>query len=121
MYAPMRAWLLGIGVLAGTCFGADAPPTVSIDLDRAGSMERLERDNPSHFAKVERMLREAPTQSVTSIPRWMRAQFDAKDVQTHSLVKTSYPPQTRVSFVLDNARYSKTVYVDAPARMIPAK
>ena len=116
----MRAWLLSIGLLAGTSFGGE-PALVSIDLDQAGAMEQLKRHNPSHFVKVERILREAPQQSVSSIPQWMRTQFEAKDVQTHSLLKTSYPPQTRVSFVLDNARYSKTIYVDAPARMIPAK
>jgi len=121
MYAPMRAWLLGIGLLAGTCYGAGEPSAAGIDLDRAGAMEQLERQNPAHFAKVERMLREAPKQSVTSMPRWMRTQLEAKDVQTHSLLRTSYPPQTRVSFVLDDARYSKTIHVDAPARMIPAK
>ena len=118
MYAPMKAWLLGVGLLAGTCYGANDSP---IDLDQAGAMQRLEQQNPAHFAKIERLLREAPAQSVASIPRWMRTQFAAKDVQTHSLLKTSYPPQTRVSFVLDDARYTKTIYVDAPARMIPAK
>jgi len=115
-YAPMRTWLFTVGLLAGTSYAAE-----QIDLDRAGAMAQLERDNPSHFAKVERILREAPKQSVASIPRWMRIQFDAKDVQTHSLFKTSYPLQTRVSFVLDDARYSKTVYVDVPGKVIPPK
>jgi hypothetical protein len=114
----MRAWLFAIGLIASTCSAVGESWT---DLDRPGAMAALERENPSHFAKIERMLHEAPAQSVTSIPRWMRIQFDAKDVQTRSLLKTSYPPQTRVSFVLDNARYSKTIYVDAPGKVIPAK
>ena len=114
----MRTWLFAIGLIGGTCYAAGES---LVDLDRPGAMAALERDNPSHFAKVERMLREAPAQSFMLIPRWMRTQFDAKDVETHKLLKTSYPPQTRVSFVLDNARYSKTIYVDAPGNVIPAR
>jgi hypothetical protein len=135
----MKPWLFLTGLIASACYAGDQPRadeadrtraaaveaalqrSIGIDLDRPGAMAALERQNPSHFAKIERLLREAPKQSFASIPRWMRTQFDAKDVQTYSLLKTSYPPQARVSFVLDNARYSKTIYVDAPAKVIPAK
>ena len=121
MYAPMRAWLLAVGLLAGTCYGADEPPKVSIDLDRAGAMAQLERRNPSHFAKVERILREAPRQSMFSVARWMRTNFDARDVRASSMLRTSYPAQTRISFVLDETRYSKVIYIDAPAKLQPAR
>jgi hypothetical protein len=130
MYVRMRPWLFAIGLLAGACY-ADERQTeiyaqlqrqaVGVDLDQPGAMEQLKRQNPRHFTKVEQILREAPKQSVSSVAGWMRTNFDAKDVKTSPLLRTSYPAQTRVSFVLDNTRYSKVIYIDAPARPKPAR
>jgi hypothetical protein len=53
--------------------------------------------------------------------RWIRTGFDARDVDTSHLLKTSYPAQARLSFVLDDKSYSKVIRIDAPARAMPAK
>jgi hypothetical protein len=116
MYARMRLWLLITGLLAGACYAQDR-----VDLDRPGALEQLQRENARHFAKIERILREAPKQSASAIAGWMRANFDAKEAQSSPMLKTSYPAQTRISFVLDDTRYSKVIYIDAPARPQPAR
>jgi len=135
MYARMRLWLFMFGLLAGACYADETPvesrqaemaaelqrQAVGIDLDQPGAMEQLKRQNSRHFAKVERILREAPKQSASSVAGWMRTNFDAKDVRTSPMLKTSYPAQTRISFVLDDTRYGKVIYIDAPARPQPAK
>ena len=98
-----------------------AGQALAIDLDQPGAMQKLARDNPAHYAKVEKILSEAPYRPYTSIPRWIRTEFNATDVDTSHLLKTSYPAQARLSFVLDGQPYSKVISIDAPARAIPAK
>ncbi len=79
------------------------------------------RDNPAHFAKVERILSEAPYRPYTSVRGWIRTEFDAKDVDTSYLLKTSYPAQARLTFMLDDRQYTKVIRVDTPAKAMPAK
>lgn len=98
-----------------------AGSALAIDLDQPGALEALQRDNPAHFAKVEKILREAPRRPFMSVPGWIRTEFNAKDVDTSYLLKTSYPAQTRLSFVLGDQRYTKIIRIDAPARAMPAK
>ena len=90
-----------------------------LNLDEPGALERLQRDNPAHFAKVDRILREAPERSSASVARWMRTEFNAKDVSRSDILKTSYPAQARLSFALDGTPYSKTIYIDAPGKVLP--
>jgi hypothetical protein len=98
-----------------------AGQALAIDLDQPGALERLERDNPAHFAKVEQILRDAPEQSSASIARWMRTQFNAKDVYRSDMLKTSYPAQARLAFTLDGVSYSKTIYIEAPGKLLLTK
>jgi len=139
MYARMKLRFFTLGALAVVCCANAQTPAgslegwpagvpaelqrriVGVDLDQPGAMEQLKRQNPRHFAKVEQILLEAPKQSVSSVAGWMRTNFDAKDVQTSAILKTSYPAQTRISFVLDDTPYSKVIYIDAPARPHPAR
>ena len=51
----------------------------------------------------------------------IRTEFDAKDVDTSYLLKTSYPAQARVTFTLDDRQYTKVIRIDAPASAMPAK
>ena len=94
---------------------------LAIDLDRPGAMEALARDNPAHYAKVEKILSEAPYRPFGSVAGWIRTEFQARDVDTSHLLKTTYPAQTRLSFVLDDKHYTKLIRIDAPARVTPAK
>ena len=52
--------------------------------------------------------------------RYIRARFDGKATSCGALVKTSFPPQRLLSFVLDGTVYSKTVYFNAGAKVRPA-
>ena len=80
-----------------------------LDLDRPGALATLEHDNPRHFAKVERILREAPQIPLLSLPGWLRTQFAADEVAAPFLIRTSYPAKARLSFVLDDTRYVASV------------
>lgn len=98
-----------------------AGQALAIDLDQPGAMQKLARDNPAHYAKVRKILSEAPYRPFTSMARWIRTEFNATYVDTSLLLKTSYPAQTRLSFVLDGEPYSKVIRIDAPARVVPAQ
>jgi hypothetical protein len=112
----MRFSLLIGGLIAGVCA---ADELRAIDLDAPGALERLQRDDPTHFAKVERILREAPGRSAASVARWLRTEFNAQDGYRSELLKTSYPAQARLSFALDGTQYSKTIYIEAPGKLLP--
>ena len=110
----MRTVLAACGLLFSSL-------ALALDLDRPGAMDALARDNPAHYAKVEKILSEAPYRPSSSIARWMRTEFNARDVGMSNLLKTSLPAQARLSFVLDDRHYTKVVRIDAPARVMPAK
>ena len=98
-----------------------AGQALAVDLDQPGAMQKLARDNPAHYAKVEKILSEAPHKPYASMARWIRTEFNATYADASNFLRTSYPAQTRLTFVLEGEFYSKVISVDAPARAIPAK
>jgi hypothetical protein len=52
----------------------------------------------------------------------MRVSFDARAVNYSAFILTSYPPQRRLSFVLDDTRYQAVVILTSvPARALPLR
>jgi hypothetical protein len=80
-----------------------AGPTV--DLDQPGALQALERTNPAHYAKVRLILQGVSRNPDSDVPRWVRAGFDARDVEYLPVVLTSHPAKRRLSFALDDTRY----------------
>ena len=82
-----------------------------IDLDVPGNLEAVARENPDHFAKIQRILAEVPRQppAAYSAAKWMRAEFQARDTRYIDLVMTSLPPKKRLEFSLGNTSYVKVV------------
>ncbi len=81
----------------------------AIDLDRPGALETLQRDNPAHYAKVEKLLDEAARRPVQSLPGWMEAELGARDVEGLVFGMPGRGPQARVTFALDGRQYTKLV------------
>jgi len=83
----------------------------TIDLDVPGNLEAVARADPDHFAKIRRILAEVPEHSPAedSVARWMRTEFQARDIQYTDLVMTSLPPKKRLKFSLDGTSYVKIV------------
>lgn len=93
-----------------------------IDLDLPGNLEAIQRTNPEHYAKIERILAEVPRRPPNEVTRWMRTEFQARDVQYADLVMTSLPPKKRLQFSLDNESYAKVVTLSGwTAKPMPAK
>ena len=93
-----------------------------IDLDVPGKLEAIGRDNPHHFAKIERILAEVPRQppNQKAVAEWMRTRFQARDVQHSDLVMTSLPPKKRLRFSLDDTSYVKVVTLSWESHVMPA-
>jgi len=107
--------------VATSAFAGPNSASQPIDLDRPGAFEALRDDNPLHFDKVQRILQGAQQLPLPSIRGWIRAQFEATDVSHPVLLKTSFPPQTRLSFVLDEVRYNATVTLTSvKGEVVPA-
>ena len=107
----MVRWLAALSfTLAGSVLAGGK----SIDLDRPDALDALARENPAHFAKVRRILDEAPKLPLPKMASWMKTQFNAQQVGAPYLLKTSLPAQARISFILDDTRYDAVIRVETP-------
>src|SRR2546428_1072033 len=97
----------------------NAPETLAsgpIDLDVPDNLLAIQRDHPDHFAKIERILAEAPryARSADSVATWMRTEFRAQDIRLSDLIRTSLPPKKRLNFSLDTTSYVKIITLAGP-------
>jgi hypothetical protein len=72
-------------------------------------MERVRAANPPHFDKIVKIIEGVTLQPDSAVPRWLRVNFDARDVGYIPVVMTSHPPKRRLSFALDDTRYDVVV------------
>jgi len=114
---PALAFAFAALMIAG---GSNAAGT--IDLDVPGKLEAIERDNPDHFSKIERILAEVPRQppNQKAVAEWMRTRFQARDVQYSDLVMASLPPKKRLRFSLDDTSYVKIFTLNWESHVTPA-
>jgi hypothetical protein len=92
-----------------------------VDLDTPGALAKVQRDNPAHFRAITRILKEAPERKPQAIVGWVRTAFDAR-MASAMLVKTSYPPQARLEFVLDDTEYRALVTLrNVEPSVLPAR
>ncbi|MFB9244861.1 hypothetical protein IV454_23340 [Massilia antarctica] len=82
--------------------------SATVDLDQSGAMARLQQDNPVCARSIQHILRTAPQLKPGNLATRLKTMVDADMVSTQ-LIKTSDPPQARLSFVLGNTRYKATV------------
>jgi len=85
----------------------------AVDLNAPGAIESLARQNPDHYAKIERILADVARRPPETVPRWMNAEFGAQGVSFPRVLKTSDPPKRSLSFTLDATRYEAVVTVPA--------
>jgi hypothetical protein len=104
----IAALLASVTLSAGVSANAGIEATSHVDLDTPGALERVRHDNPAHFRAITQILREAPQCKPQTLAGWVRTAFDAR-MASALLIKTSYPPQARLEFVLDDTEYRALV------------
>lgn len=91
----------------------------TVDLNSPEALETLRDRRPEHYAKVQAILAIAVARPDLNLGTWIEAHFDASDVEM-LLWRVSDPPKLRVSFTLDNIRYTADVLPALqPARAVP--
>jgi len=125
----MRTPLLALVVL-GACVSpalSDEPPLTTpaertVYLDGPRDLARLQRTNPEHYARAERILA-AANHLCRPGPGELREAAGARDLTCDgSLFRTSNPPKWQITFKLDDTRYVAFVAVtDDPPRVTPAR
>jgi hypothetical protein len=117
----MRLLAAALLLFTSAAFADAVQPWRAIDLDRPGALAQLEHANPAHYAKIEKILAEAPHRPLESVREWIRTAFDAKDVDTSNFLRTSYPPLARITFTLDAQQYTKVIRLDVSGAVAPAQ
>ena len=112
--------ILIAAILVTSFLAYAAEPSRHVYLRSSGALEQLARDNPTHHAKVERIIAEVRKQPMDSVPRWMKAEFGAEDVSYPPTLLTSYPAKKYIHFKLDDISYTAVVVQSRIERLIPA-
>ena len=94
----------------------------TVNLDAPGAMEHVRATNLAHFDKILKIVDGIVQQTESAVPRWLRVNFDARDVAYRPVVMTSHPPKRRLAFALDDTRYEVIVVLtNTTGAIIPAK
>ena len=125
----MRSILLAFALaLCGPAF-ADAPRSIKVDikhrvdLSNEGALEAIQRDDPVRYGKIEGIIQAAQVTSCVTLPALLRTRYDVRSTQcTPYLLLTSYPPKSRLTFVIEDTQYAVNVVQLklAPAKATPA-
>ena len=81
----------------------------TIYLNDRHALETLQRSNAEDYAKIQLILRGLSERPVAEVPRWIKGNFSAREVDYSDLLLTSYPPKRYLSFVLNDTHYAATV------------
>ena len=106
---------------AGAALAGDVTLRQAIDLDQPGALELLQQSNPAHYEKVRQIIAGIVAQPDAAVPGWMLTNFNARGVNYALIEMTSYPPKRRLSFALDDTRYSIVVTLSRDGRIVPLK
>ena len=113
--------ILGAMLLAAACLShAEWKPRAFVDLNRAGALERLERDNPGHYRMIVQVARAVREKSYVEALKLYRASDDESLQCSSWLWKASFPPKRYVALTLDGVHYALNVAVDITAGRRPA-
>jgi len=81
----------------------------ALDLDRPGALEQLRRDNPAHYARVQKILSEGPQHPLQSLPDWLRTEVGARDVEGLAFIMPGEGRRARLTFRLDDRDYTALI------------
>jgi hypothetical protein len=128
----MRYVLLGIALAACAAQVAAEParvvriditPKHHVDLNSDGALEAIRRDDPGRYERISQAVEAAQVTSCETLPQVLKTRLDILDTSCSPfLLLTSFPPKSRVSFLIDDTEYSLNVvqYKLAPAKIFPA-
>jgi hypothetical protein len=112
-------------LFGATCLAQQAVPKAwpakTVDLAQPGALDRLERSNPDHYAKLIEVKRVAAQPSCVEDLKVLQADLKLDDARCAAMTTlTSYPPKRNVSVTIDGVQYMTYVPLGfAPAGVVP--
>jgi len=85
------------------------PPTRSIDLNRPGVLEGIERSDKGLYERIYGVLKAAEIEPCETLPKLVQALHVGMETCNGHDILTSYPAKIRVSFRIDDTVYSSNV------------
>jgi len=83
-----------------------------VHLDRPGVLERIQEQNPGHYARIAEVLRVAQMEPCETVPQVLKTNADASASNvtcSARMLLTSYPAKRHLTFTLDDVQYSSNV------------
>jgi len=122
----MRKILVSMSLLlslsAQYALATDTSPPKQVNLNVPGIMMTLRESRPTHFEKIQAIVRDLRNHDDQDVPRWMQTNFNAKNVLYSRILLTTSPAQRDLSFVLDDTRYRGRVTLErGGAQIFPIK
>ena len=102
-------------------FAADPPSTVYLNGPK--SLAALQKVNPRHYARAERIIAAANEVCRPGPLASYYARFEAREIScTDMMFKASNPPKKQLAFTLDKTRYVALVTItDEAAKLVPLR
>lgn len=93
----------------------------SVDLAKPGALDRLEKENPEHYAKVLAVQRVASRPSCVEDLKVLKVELELDAANCAAMTTlTSYPPKKHVSLVVDGVLYMTYAPIGfAPTTSVP--
>ena len=93
----------------------------SVDLAKPGALDRLEKENPDHYAKVLKVQRAAMAPSCVDELRVLKADLKLDHATCAEMTTlTSFPPKRTVSVMIDGVHYMTFAPIEfQPAKPVP--
>jgi hypothetical protein len=113
---------MAISCVATPLAAGPAPPAV-VYLNGPKSLSALQRANPGHHARAERIIAAANELCQLGLPESYFARFEAREISCADMIlKTSNPPKKELSFTLDHIRYVALVAItDLAPKRVPLR
>jgi hypothetical protein len=97
-------------VLAVSFAAAAGPPARSVDLDRPGALDAIERQDKSLYQRIQGVLKAAEIEPCDTLPKLVQTRFRAGvEVCDGHAILTSFPAKIRVAFRIDETLYASNV------------
>jgi len=107
--------------MVGSSYAAPKPERI-VNLDRPGSMEAIEKENPEHYRKILEVIKTAEAQPCETLPKILKT-LDVMDTKCRPYaILTSHPPKIHLTFTIGNVGYvTNAVQTKLGGKLIPAK
>ena len=103
----MRA--IAVTALAVSFAALAGSPTKSVDLNRPGALEAIEKSDKPLYDRIHGVLKAAEIEPCETLPKVVQALHVGMETCNGHEILTSYPAKIRVSFRIDDTVYSSNV------------